>query len=71
MNKPKVQRTTVSKAERILQTESMKTSDVQVLGRGDATLYLQMCRHRLAFIREMLVDGKMIVHPSETPTLFT
>jgi hypothetical protein len=70
MNNPEVQRTTVSETEREFQAESMKTRDVQIVRRADAALHFEVRRHRFAFVREVLVHGKMVVHASDAPTFF-
>jgi len=71
MNNPEVQRTTVSETQREFQTESMKTRNVEIIRAGDAALHFEMCRHRLAFVGEVLIHGEMIVHPSEARAVFT
>jgi RNase P/RNase MRP subunit p29 len=69
MDNPEVQRTAVRETERQLQTQSMKARDVQIVRRCDAAFDFQVCRHGLAFVGKVLIDGQMIVHAPEAPAL--
>lgn len=69
MNEAEVERTTVGQTQGALETEPVKARDVHVIGPGEAALDFEVRRHRLAGFGEMLIDGEMVVDPSEASAL--
>jgi hypothetical protein len=70
VREPEIKRTTVCKSESQFKAQSMKAWNVERIRAADTALDLQVRRHRLAFIGEMLIHGEMVVDPSEAAALF-
>jgi hypothetical protein len=70
VHEPEIQRTTVCKPESQFKAQSMKAWDVERIRAADTALDLQIRRHRLTLLGEMLIHGEMVVNPTEAAALF-